>query len=106
MKYKIDIAYDNVLNDLILNNSNTISLVACHLSLVTCHFVYRISYIVYRISYIIEFAADESVYSILDLTFKKILLAVYQKIINYKHKLEILIILAEEMFTCYFVYRI
>jgi len=72
LKHKIDITYDAVLNDLILNNSNAIK-------------------------YIIEFAADESVHSILNLTFKEILLAVYQKIINHEHKSEILIILEEDM---------
>ena len=44
-----------------------------------------------------DYSSDESVHSILNLTFKEILLAVYQKIINHEHKLEILEILNEEM---------
>ena len=76
------------------------------MSLVTCYLSLRISYIVYRILYIIEFAADDSVHSVLNLTFKEILLAVYPKIINHKHESEILAILAEKMSTCHYVYRI
>ena len=62
---QIHCTYNDILKDLISNNLNATDLVT---------------------SYIIKFAADESVHSILNLTFKKILLAVYQKIINHEHK--------------------
>ena len=72
IKNKPTITYENILEDLISNNS-------------------------LAIDYITEFCSYDSVHQELNLTFKELFIAVYQRIICHEHKKEILKLLEEEM---------
>ena len=66
------VSFDNIIIDLNENNFNSIKL-------------------------LIDFSSDENIHTELNLTFKELLIAVYQRIINNQHKKEIIKILDEEI---------
>ena len=72
LSIKPSIKYEDIIEDLIANNFDATS-------------------------NIIEFSSDESIHGELNLTFKELLICVYNRIIKNEHKLEILKILSEEM---------